>query len=445
MNIETTLSASPRALAKYCASRALLAALIVLVMPLLNPAVAAAAHRNVVADWNEAVEATLAVPAERGPRVPARTLAIMHAAMFDAANGIERKYEPLHVTDQPPPGANAEAAAIQAAYTVLTALRGAHQAAWDHRLAHTLANLPGAPGNNQSIARGRAWGESVAHAILAWRAADGTNTVLPPFVGSTDAGYWRHAPLGSSPTAGYVNLAVVPFLLDDPAVYDPGPPYGYANRSDGLSSAEYAADVNDVEARGGVTSAVRTAEELDAALFNDACDVASLNRLLRSLVGTQTKLVDSARSFALFNMAAFDTTVVFFRAKYNHAFWRPFQAINYANEDNNAATEQDANWAPYLSTPPHPEYPSAHVTLFTALLRVADRLHGTGGPVELTAAASAFHPGGVRVYDSLEAVSDLTVQSRVLIGYHFLQTGLVSQIVGRAIGDDIVDDYLQER
>ena len=427
--------------------RSVFAALLTLATALAAPLAASpsTAHRDAVTEWNLAFEATLAAPAERGPRVPVRTLAIMHAAMFDAINGIERRYEPLHVEASPPPGASAEAAGIQAAYTVLSALRGSHQAAWDDQLAASLAKLPGAPGNARSIARGRAWGEAVAEAIIAWRASDGTTTVLPPFVGSTDAGYWRHEPLGGAPTAGYVNLAVEPFLLEDPSVYDPGPPYGYADRAAGLASAAYAADVSDVEARGGATSIVRTAEELDAALFNDACDVASLNGLLRSRVGPQAKLVDSARGFALFNMAAFDATVVFFRAKYNHAFWRPFQAINYADEDNNANTEPDVTWQPYLATPPHPEYPSAHVTLFTTLLRIAERLYGDAGPVELVAAASVHHAGGVRSYESLDAVSELTVQARVWIGYHFLQTGLVSQIVGRAIGDDIVDNYLQSR
>src|SRR5687767_402642 len=91
-----------------------------------NPATRA----DVVTDWNATFEATLQNPSERGPRVPARILAIMHVAMFDAVNGIERKYATCHVTDHAPPGARAEAAAIQAAYTTLSALRPAYQAAF---------------------------------------------------------------------------------------------------------------------------------------------------------------------------------------------------------------------------------------------------------------------------------------------------------------------------
>jgi hypothetical protein len=157
---------------------------------------------DVVTDWNAAFEASLLNPSERGPRVPIRTWAIMHAAMFDAVNGIVGKYQPCHVTESAPPGARAEAAAIQAAYTTLSTLRPAFQSAYDAQLESSLAGLAGDQGNSQSIARGRAWGEYVAQQIIAWRANDGSAAVLPPFVGSTAAGYWRHAPLGAAPNAG---------------------------------------------------------------------------------------------------------------------------------------------------------------------------------------------------------------------------------------------------
>src|SRR5688500_12637865 len=89
------------------------------------------AHADVVTDWNAAFEKSLSVPAERGPRVPLRALAIMHVAMFDAVNGIDRRYEPYIVTELAPAGARADAAAIQAAYSVLTTLLPSHQSAYD--------------------------------------------------------------------------------------------------------------------------------------------------------------------------------------------------------------------------------------------------------------------------------------------------------------------------
>jgi len=324
----------------------------------------------------------------------------------------------------------------------LSALQPAHQAAYDAQLQASLAALPGSEGNSQSIARGRAWGESVAKAILGWRANDGFTTVLPPFVGSTAAGFWRHTPLGAAPNAAYVYTVTVPFVLTNPMAFDPGPPYGFANRADALASAAYAADVNEVKARGGAISAVRTPAELDEALFLDACDESSINGVLRSLLRPQTRLVDTAREFALINMAAFDSFCVFMRIKYEHAFWRPFQAINFADEDNNAATEKDSTWVPKLPTPSHPEYISAHVALYTAMLRAIARLEGDGRAVDLTAAASTFYPGGTKTYGSLTAIGDACKEARINVGFHFRQSTEVGQIVGDEIGDFVVDHSL---
>ena len=72
------------------------------------------AQASVVTDWNAAVTDSLAVPAERGPRVPFRALALMHLSMFEAVNAIDHKYASYVITEIAPPGARAEAAAIQA-------------------------------------------------------------------------------------------------------------------------------------------------------------------------------------------------------------------------------------------------------------------------------------------------------------------------------------------
>jgi hypothetical protein len=405
------------------------------------------ARADVVTDWNAAFQNSLITTVgptnQRGPRVPVRPLAIMHVAMFDAVNGIDRRYEPCFVTALAPPGARAEAAAIQAAYTVLSALLPAHQAAYDAQLQASLAALAGIEGNSQSIARGRAWGESVARAIIAWRSTDGSTTVLPPFVGSTAAGFWRHAPLGAAPNAGLANLVTVPFVLTNPLSFDSGPPYGFANRVDALASAAYAADVNEVAARGGAISTVRTAEELEEARFIDACDVAGFNQVLRSKVQANARLVETAREFALLNMTAFDVGIVIFRSKYLHELWRPFQAINFADEDGLDATVKDAAWTSNLPTPSHPECISAHVAIFTSLAKVIGRLEGDSTAVEFTAAPSAYHPGGAKTFASLAAISDAAVEGRIDVGFHFRDTCESSQIVGRAVGDAIVDTALR--
>ena len=398
---------------------------------LLSVIAPAQALADAVTDWNAALESSLAIPGERGPAAPARTYAILHAAMFDAVNGISGKYTPLHVTDAAPSGARAEAAAIQAAYSVLSAIRPGSQAIWDAQLAASLASLAGIEGNSTSVARGREWGTAVASAILAWRTGD-IGAVPATVPGPNSIGWWQFTPDGR-PWAGRDRLVTMPFLIPDPTAFDPGPPYGIPNRADVLTSPAYLADVAEVFARGGTTSAVRTSHDEFMALFINACDQPTLNRMLRENVAPGTQLVENARLFALFNIAWFDTAIVLFKSKYVHQFWRPYQAVGYAG----LAVNPTFQWS-LRPTPPHPEYPSAHVTLFTALVQVAARLTGER-PVALYAPGYADPVW----FPSMASISDANVLARVDIGYHFRETGVVSQVVGRAVADYLVDTCLR--
>lgn len=164
--------------------------------------------------------------------------------------------------------------------------------------------------------------------------------------------------------------------------------------------------------------------------------------MLRSKLHPHARLVDTAREFAVVNMTTWDAFVVVFHIKYHHALWRPLQAINYADEDNNVATDKDPTWTSKIPTPSHPEYPSAHVTLYTATLCAIARLEGESGAVDLTAPTSPFYPGGTKTFESLAAISDAGIEARVNIGFHFHSTGDVSQILGREIGDYVADHAL---
>ena len=119
----------------------------------------------------------------------------MQASVFDAVNGIERRYTPYHVNPAAPSGASRDAAAASAAYTALVALIPSQKPLFDQQFAATLAQIshdPLDPG--RSVLRGLDEGEAVANDILAWRTTDGINAVLPPYVGGTTAGDWQPTP-----------------------------------------------------------------------------------------------------------------------------------------------------------------------------------------------------------------------------------------------------------
>ena len=85
-------------------------------------------HPNQVLDWNQIFVETLI--ATNTPNSSSQRLgAIVHTAIFDAYNGIERRYTPLFVPNVDgngerlvPPGASRRAAVVAAAYTALVAL-----------------------------------------------------------------------------------------------------------------------------------------------------------------------------------------------------------------------------------------------------------------------------------------------------------------------------------
>src|SRR6266576_3983887 len=204
-----------------------------------------AAQADIVTDWNAKLSAAIDAAADSNPAA-GRKAAIVQVAVFDAVNGIARKYQPYFVDAWAPGGARQEAAAAQAAYTTLVALYPTQKAAFAAQLAVSLASIPGGKSHSQSIARGRAWGEFVANTILAWRDTDGFSTPYPGYFGGTAIGQWRSVPDGTRAALLPGFRFMTPFALSSASQFRPGPPPD-------LTSAEYAADLNEVKALGRKT------------------------------------------------------------------------------------------------------------------------------------------------------------------------------------------------
>src|SRR5438876_8845569 len=127
-----------------------------------------------VLDWNAVLRRAIVNSGLPGA-MQFRVAAIVQASVFDALNGIDRRFTPIHVDAQVPRGASRRAAAVQAAYSALVALVPAQSDALAQDLETSLATIAAdaAIENSEAIARGRAWGEEVADEILAWRSTDG--------------------------------------------------------------------------------------------------------------------------------------------------------------------------------------------------------------------------------------------------------------------------------
>ena len=87
-------------------------------------------------------------------------------------------------------------------------------------------------------------------------------------------------------------------------------------------------------------------------------------------------LADSARFFALLNMAIANTFINDWDAKFTYNYWRPVTAIRNGDVDGNDATERDAGWTSLNDTPMHPEYPSQAAIISGAAIVIMESVFG---------------------------------------------------------------------
>jgi hypothetical protein len=397
---------------------------------LVITALAGAARADVVTDWNQ-IMAQTALATKTSPLVTSRVAAIVQAAVFDAVNGIERRYAPIHVDPDASRGASRRAAAIQAAYATLVVLFPSQKNTLD---ADRVASLEGITDDgdfedSRSIARGIAWGQTVADAILAWRSTDGFTPAPPPFLGGTAVGEWRPTPPGFLSGAGPQFATMTPWVLTAPWQFRPAGPTS-------LTSDHYAADFNEVKAIGSLTSSTRTAFQTEVAQFWNGNAPLAWNRIALTMAAKRhTTLSENARLFALLNVAMADAAIACWDGKYHYVFWRPITAIALADTDGNPATDPDPTWTPLLITPNFPEYPSGHATVSPAAAVVLQATFGDSGLFTLD---SDVLPGVLHSFTSFAAAADEAFVARIYGGIHFRTSCRDAHNLGVAVGSYIL-------
>jgi hypothetical protein len=367
---------------------------------------------NVVIEWNQTMVSAVATSKVAG--APATRLgAIVQAAVFDAVNGIERRYTSIHVAPAAPRGASKEAAVANAAYTALVSLFPAQKPALDADLAASLAAISDdEDGDSQSIASGLAWGETVAEQIVAWRAGDGFNATLPPYAIGSAPGDWQPTPPLFGATPAFRTLATTtPFALTSPSQFRPA---GHP----ALTSSQYTTDFNEVKAFGSLNSTVRSPFQTETAIFWALDSPTGMwNRVADALLlGRGSSLSASAHLLAQLNIAEADASIAIWDAKNAFNTWRPVTAIAQAAFDGNPDTSPDATWAPLLATPVFQEYPSGHSGVSSAAASILASFFGEHSSFTVTSA------GLPNVTRNFTAFSDAVAQvsdARVFAGFHF--------------------------
>lgn len=377
---------------------------------LLPLALCCTVRADEVTDWHAHMLAAL-TSAGVNPVVSSRDAALVSAAVFDAVNGIERRYEPIHVPPAAAPGASKRAAAVQAAYVILLARLPGQAAALDAKRSASLAAI--GPGNSTN--RGIEWGQTVAQAMLLWRSTDGFTPAPAPFVGGPELGRWRPTPPAFASGAAPQFATMTPWCLESPSQFRPlGPP--------ALASLDYLIDYEETKQMGRAASLLRSADQTEACFFwNSSTPTYLWNRAALDLMGGgDASLSDNARLLARLNLSIADALIACWDAKYFYQSWRPITAIQL----------EDPTWTPLFATPAHPEYPSGHSTLAGAAAMVLADYFGDDTPFVLESQAD---PDWLRYFPSFSAsLADVT-DARVFAGIHFRTACDDGQTVGGGV------------
>jgi hypothetical protein len=418
-----------------------LAGMLVCAATVAAPSIARAQSIDTIVTWNRALLAALIVPGGKPATVfDTRPLAVVSAAVFDAANSFDRIYQPYATWVDVPAGASRDAAVAQAAHDALVSVMPAQTATFDAALAASLAGIPA-----QAAADGAAVGAAAARATIAARTGDGWERPFPPLVLPSLPGYWKPTPPANSP-ATFTNYpdAAGFFVADGRRFMIEGPP--------ALTSERYATDFNQVKAWGSVNSTVRSAEQtLISQHWAGVGTTTTLNHVWNNLLGDVARSqgwsgLDTARGYALLNMTFHDALLTSFTGKFVYGLWRPVTAIREADTDGNSATDADPNWLPLLGTPPYPSAPGNMACVGASLSRVLERLVGRDDlRFSVTWTGAGTNPSVTRFYNGFRELADQEAYSRIWGGIHFLFETLSSIGQCSRIGDYGVDNALRKR
>ena len=414
----------------------------------LGLAASQAARADVVTNWNAAAgRAAVAacISPALDPLHESRMYAMMHIAIHDALNAIDRRSRPYafdaHVTTPTSADAAVAATARDVLVSAISQLpfpaecltAALTSVATDYAAA--LAAVPSGPSKTAGIALGQA----AAAEIVSRRSADGSDTplVVTDFEQGTEPGEYRFTPgfdFVFAPGWG----RVTPFALRRSSQYRPNAPYH-------LSSKRYEEDFNEVKALGGdgvTTPTVRTSQQTEIGLFWLESSPLAWNRLARAVSeGQGLDVWENARLFGLLNIAMADGYIGSWEAKFHYRFWRPVTAIRTADADGNPDTEADPTWTPLQPTYPMPDHDSAHSVEGGAAAEVLKRVFGSDD-IPFSACSLSLPAGStcadatpvLRSFTSFSAAAEENGLSRILVGIHFRNATEEGIQHGRKIG-----------
>jgi hypothetical protein len=415
-----------------------------------------------------------------GPGRASRAMAIAHIAIFDAIIAMTGRYESFTGVRALPGSVSMEAAVAQAAHDTLTALFPTQAASLATLLEEDLRSIKSRPARTGGIRLG----SKCAAECLALRAGDGSEFPEPvvgtgpgQYATSNLPGRWRKDPISQIPLALGAHWAeCATFVLESSSQFRAPPPPA-------LNSAAYAAAYNEVKSLGGdgiTTATARTPDQTHAGIFwaydgvPTLCAPPRLYNQIAIQIADQmgSNTIETARLLALLNVAMADAGIAIWESKYFYDFWRPVTGIRESDPpngptgagDGNSATAGDVNFSPLGApasnvpsgknfTPPFPAYPSGHAGFGGAIFQILRRFYGTDD-IPFTFVSDEFNgitkdnlgntrPLLPRSFENLSQAEEENGQSRIYLGIHWAFDKTESIILGRKVGDYVIDNVFR--
>jgi PAP2 superfamily len=382
---------------------------------------------SIVIDWNRELLSILKTPGAQPATIhPTRSLAILHAAIYDAVVSITGEAPAYLFKVRAPEDARPDAAAAQAGHDTLTALYPTIKPALDQLLATDLATIPQSDAKRDGIRVGH----EAAARMLMIRANDRSSATPPVFTpGSNPGDYQLTPPLFAQPV--FTHWAkVTPFVLRDADQFRPAAPPS-------LKSVAYAKALNEVKSLGQDVSTTRTPEQTVIANFWAGPIWISWNEIAENAaLAHGSDLLRTASLFANLNLAFADSAIAFYDAKYTYQLWRPITAIREANTTGNPLTIADPTWTPLATTALDPSYPGAHSTISAAGALILSSFFGDDNRVAVT---SDVLPGVVRTFDNYHDIAMEAGLSRIFAGQHTRLDHIAGLQLGRSVAERVLD------
>lgn len=402
----------------------------------LTPATPAQA--GPVIDWHDISSQSILTGGHPGA-TPILDFAVVHAAVHDAVQAFEKRYEP-YATDIQGASGSVAAAVAKATRDVLVnrfpAQTGALNTTYNNYL---LAN--GIDADDPGVAVG----QLAAAGMIALRANDGSFPTVPPpnFVGANLPGVWRPTPsYQAGPPASFSPMAfpwvaeVTPFSVSSAEEFR-------ADVPPALNTPQYLKAYNEVKAVGNLNSTARTPEQTGLAYFWADNFVAQFDRLQRSLAVAHLDDGDAQRMFALCWIAAADAFITTWDTKIYYAYWRPVTAIQEGNADGNSKTVGDPNWKPLVNTPNYPDQSSGANALSSSVTTMLNRVFGADDiPVTVTSNNPLANPT-TRNYSSFSEVAAEVVEARIFQGIHFRFADTDARELGKRVAKSVYKNTLR--